>query len=263
MSFNHEKPTVKSKKDLEVPCELMYPDDAETFVIITHGFGSSKESATAQMMLHDLPQAGFGAIAYDLPAHGTAEARGTDLTIENCITSLRAVEKYIAERFSFPEICYFSSSFGAYLTLLSFTKNRYSIQEHRGSRAFLRSAAVNMPDLFTKDPDPEVLRILGEQGAYTIMDAGPAPVRITQQFFDELKENDLFKAAAEIPFDDLDIQMVHGEKDMVIAPEAAKRFAEENGIPLVMFDGEDHTLSTHPVTPARVSELAIKCFKKK
>ena len=41
MSFNHEKPTVKSKKDLEVPCELMYPDDAETFVIITHGFGSS------------------------------------------------------------------------------------------------------------------------------------------------------------------------------------------------------------------------------
>ena len=54
--------------------------------------------------------------------------------------------------------------------------------------------------------------------------------------------------------------MVHGEKDMVIDPAAAQRFAAENDIPLIMMPGEDHTLSTDPASPAKVSEMAIEFF---
>jgi alpha-beta hydrolase superfamily lysophospholipase len=280
MKIEHQYVNITAQNGACVPCELRFPDGAETFVIITHGFGSSKESMTAQMMLQDLPPAGFGAIAYDLPAHGKAEALRTELTIGNCLESLNAVRAYIEERFikaknaeqpadaeqpageksndgasAAPvEVAYFSSSFGAYLTLLSFSKER------KRCKAFLRSAAVNMPELFVNDPDPSVLKELEEQGYYIIKYAGPAPVRITKQFFDELKENDLFEAAADIPFDELDVRMVCGEKDMIIDPEAQKRFAKENDIPIKMFDGEDHTLSTYPETPKQVSDLAISFF---
>lgn len=258
MSCNHENIAITVENGMRIPCEMMFPDDAKTFVIITHGFGSSKESATAQMMLHDLSVAGLGAIAYDLPAHGKGDALGTDLTIENCIASLAAVRSYIMQRFDSPRIFYFSSSFGAYLTMLGFSKNRIS-----GDKAFLRSAAVNMPELFIKDTVPEMISILQEQGYYTIEEAGPAPVRITKQFFEELKAGDLFEAADNISFDELDVQMVHGEKDEVIDPEAAKRFADENDIPLAIFQGEDHTLSTYPGTPGVVSHMAVNFFNGK
>lgn len=249
--------TLEDAADHSIPCELIYPDEQKAFVIITHGFGSSKESQTAQMMLHDLSAKGFGAIAYDLPAHGTNAALDTPLTLENCMASLMTVESYIAERFLFPRIYYFSSSFGAYITLLSLAKNR-----HLGDKAFLRSAAVNMPELFTKDPDPEIIRELETSGSYMLDQAGPAPVRITRQFFEDLKANDLFAAADQIPFDDVEIMMAHGEKDMVIDPGAARRFSQENNVPLTMLEGEDHTLSTYPQSPGKVSDMAIDFFKK-
>jgi hypothetical protein len=53
------------------------------------------------------------------------------------------MEQIAAEKAPEAEICYFSSSFGAYITLIYLTT-----REHRGKKAFLRSAAVNMPDKY-------------------------------------------------------------------------------------------------------------------
>lgn len=245
----------KNEAAYSIPCEMIFPYEQKAFVIITHGFGSSKESQTAQMMLKDLSEKGFGAIAYDLPAHGTGQALDTPLTLKNCMASLSSVESYIAERFLFPRIYYFSSSFGAYITLTSLAKSK-----HLGDKAFLRSTAVNMPELFTKDPDPAIIKELETNGSYLLDKAGPAPVKITKQFFDDLAANDLFAAASQIPFDDVEVMMVHGEKDMVIDPDAAVRFSRENNVPLTMFSGEDHTLSTYPDSPGKVSEAAIAFF---
>ena len=253
--ITREKVLLKTSSGLSVPCEVAYPKEPRAFVIITHGFGSSKESSTAQMMLNDLPPAGFGAIAYDFPGHGTGEALASPLTCENCIDYLGTVESYIAERFIFPRIFYFSSSFGAYITLTSF-----SVNSHLGDRLFLRSAAVNMPAVITGMSNDAALAELESKGYYDIDDAGPARVRITQQFFREMQSGDLFEAAASIPFDDIEVMMVHGEKDMVIDPAAAQRFASENDISLIMMPGEDHTLSTDPGSPAKVSEMAIEFF---
>ena len=250
-----EKILLTTDSGLSIPCELAFPEDPRAFVLVTHGFGSSKESSTAQMMLSDLPPAGFGAIAYDFPGHGADKALAAPLTCENCIDYLCTVERYIAERFIFPRIFYFSSSFGAYITLTSF-----STDTHLGDRLFLRSAAVNMPDVVTGMADDAAIAELDSQGYYDLDDAGPARVRITKQFFSEMQNGDLFKAASSIPFDDIEVMMVHGEKDMVIDPVAAQRFAAENDIPLIMMPGEDHTLSTDPASPSKVSEMAIEFF---
>lgn len=255
MDIKKEKLVLKTDAGLPVPCELAFPEEPKAFVVVTHGFGSSKESSTAQMMLHDLPPSGFGAIAYDLPAHGSAEALEAPLTCENCMDYLQTVESYVAERFVFPRIFFFSSSFGAYITLLSFSQHA-----HLGDKLFLRSAAVNMPELFPEDPGEEITSEIDKQGYYLLEDTGPAPVRITRQFLDDMNAGDLFKAAGSVPFDDIEVMMVHGEKDMVIDPEAAKRFAAENDIPLTIMPGEDHTLSTDLGSPAKVSQMAISFF---
>lgn len=270
MDIKKEKLVLKTDSGLPVPCELAFPEEPKAFVIITHGFGSSKESSTAQMMLKDLPPAGFGAIAYDLPAHGSADAADTPLSCENCMDHLRTVESYIAERFVFPRIFFFSSSFGAYITLLSFSKHA-----HLGDRLFLRSAAVNMPELFAEHPEKpgnteepwdeeysreEIMSEIDRQGYYVLELADSAPVRITRQFLDDMNEGDLFAAASRIPFDEIEVMMVHGEKDRVIDPEAAKNFAAENNIPLTMMAGEVHTLSADKDSPAKVSQMAIRFF---
>ena len=62
-----------------------------------------------------LPPQGFGVIAYDQPNHGSEEAAREDLSIEACLDSLARVEEYLTERYPDKEICYFGSSFGAYI----------------------------------------------------------------------------------------------------------------------------------------------------
>ena len=76
------------------------------------------------------------------PVYGTPED-DPPLTVRNCVETLENVETLIAEKYPEAKILYFSSSFGAYITLLYLT-----YREHRGLKAFLRSTAVNMPEKF-------------------------------------------------------------------------------------------------------------------
>ena len=46
----------------QIPVEYRLPADARRVCIIAHGFASSKESATAQMMLDHLEKLGLGAL---------------------------------------------------------------------------------------------------------------------------------------------------------------------------------------------------------
>ena len=258
---------IVSKNGDIVSCLLAKPEQTEptAFVIVIHGFGSSKESPTAQMMLEALPKAGFGAIGLDLPGHGTHDSFDIPLTIQNCLDTIGTVESYLIETYCFPRIFYFSSSFGAYLTLLYLATRR-----HTGDKAFLRSAAVNMPELFgagsTLEGMPSgILEQFEKQGYIILNDAGPAPVKVTKEFVEGLTANKLFDlvptAIEEGRFDGIELEMVHGEKDAVIDPAQAITFSEICSIPITVLEGEDHTLSTDPASPSKVSELAVSFYQ--
>ena len=250
---------IEDKNGNKISCETAVPKDAKAFVIVIHGFGSRKESDTAQMMLRDLPEEGYGVLAIDLPGHGASSSFDIPLTIENCLDAIAAAESYLIETYEFPRIYYFASSFGAYLTLIHLSR-----RPHTGDKAFLRSAAVNMPELFTDDSHPELIRQLEEQGYLIFPNAGPAPVRLPKRFFEEIRDNDLFKivpAAIDAgAFDGIDISMIHGECDETIDPAKAISFAGLCGFPIEVLPGEDHTLSTDPASPKRVSKAAIGFF---
>ena len=246
-----------------VPCVSEVPEGAERIAIAVHGFTSSKESATVQMLLERFPAAGVGVVGIDLPGHGSGEALEEELRIEGAKDSIAAAEAFIAERWPEAEICYFGSSFGAYLTGLYI-----STREHRGRKAFWRSAAVNMPSLFIREQPTEADRKLREEldrNGFIMTGLGDGKtVKVTQALFDDFAaaENDLLSVFDPEHGGHHAVAMAHGEKDMVIDPAAAKAFAAKFGIPVTMFPGKGHSLGDGPDddTPLRVADLALDLF---
>ena len=245
-----------------VPCLSEIPEGAEKIVIAVHGFTSSKESATVQMLLQKLPAAGLGVIGIDLPAHGKEQALEEELCIDGALDSIAAAEGFITERWPDAGICYFGSSFGAYLLGLYI-----STRPHKGRKAFFRSAAVNMPSLFIKkDPTEQeklLLKEMEEKGFIMADLGGDSSVRVTKALFDGLLVNDLFEKFDPGRFGPHKIAMAHGSADNIIDPAAAKAFAERFNIPITMFESKGHSLGDGPDddTPLKVADLAIRLFK--
>ena len=215
-----------------VPCIAEIPDGLRKLVIVVHGYDSSKESENAANLMRILPGKGFGVFAYDQPHHGTEEAADEELTVENCLDSLACVEDYLAERFGTdgtgaegPEICYFGSSFGAYITLIYL-----ATRPHRGHKAFLRCAAVNFPELAE------------EAGA------------------EDVDLPDLFGMYQEKKPEGVAMAFAHGACDSTVEVEAALEFTKRFGYPITVFPGEEHTISTYPESPVRVAELAAGLY---
>ena len=252
--------TIQKKNGCRVSCVKQIPDHPAGIVIAIHGFTSSKESSTYRRLLTRLPAAGFGVIGIDLPGHGMQESAEETLRIPGAIDSIEAAEQYVLREYPRYEICYFASSFGAYLTGLYI-----STREHTGRKVFWRSAAVNMPELFHKEnPTPkekQQLKELETRGYFeTDMDLH-SPVRVTREFYNDLLENDLFQIFDPERFGKHAIAMGHGREDDVIDPQAAERFAAQYQIPVTWFPKEGHSLSNDPDTPDRVVDLAISLYR--
>ena len=243
-----------------VSCLKEIPEDPKGVVIAVHGFSSSKECATYQLLLRRMPAAGYALIGIDLPGHGFEESLQETLRIEGCKNSIEAAERYAAELLPGLPVFYFASSFGAYLTGLYI-----STREHLGRKAFFRSAAVNMPSLFVKEnpteQDRKRMAELEEKGYFEANVETARPVRITREMYHDLETTDLFQIFDANRYGRNSVMMAHGADDRTIDPEAAKSFADQFHIPIHIFADEGHSLSDHPSTPDRVADLAIAFYK--
>ena len=220
-----EKIILKKKNGHEIPCIAVLPEDFGKLVIIIHGYDSSKESQNAANLMRILPGKGFGVIAYDQPHHGSEQAAEEKLTVENCLDSLACVEDYLADRFPDKEICYFGSSFGAYIVGIYL-----ATRPHRGNKAFMRCAAVNFPELALEENTEHV----------------------------ELP--DLFALYDQAKPEGVQMAFAHGASDSTVKVEAAIEFTERFSYPLTIFSGEEHTISDDPESPKKVAELAAELF---
>ncbi|MBR2766385.1 MAG: alpha/beta fold hydrolase [Blautia sp.] len=245
----------------QVACVQEVPEGAKGIVVAVHGFTSSKESPTVQRLLQRLPGCGLGVIGIDQPAHGTGASREEELRIEACKDSLEAAEQYACSQYPGAEIYYFGSSFGAYIIALY-----VSTRPHTGRKAFFRSAAVNMPELFRinrenpTETEKAYIRELDEKGyIQPSLDLG-SPVKVTRAMLEDLAATDLFTVFNPGKYGAHQIAMAHGTADKVIDPKAAERFARQFRIPLTFFEGEGHSLSDRPGTADQVVDLALDLF---
>ena len=98
-----------------------------------------------QALHRALPERGIGVWSFDFPAHGDSPMGQEGLRVPFCMDDLETVEAWIRAKSPQVEVCYFASSFGAYITLLSLSR-----APRNRPRAFLRSAAVTMPQLVAR-----------------------------------------------------------------------------------------------------------------
>ena len=206
-----------------IPCDVRLHGEEKRVCIIAHGFASSKESSTAQMLLDHLEKMGLGAVAFDFPCHGTSTADYKALTVDACLQDMAAVEAYVMEAVPEAEICHFGSSFGAYMSILRM------VQVDQPRRAFLRCAAVDMDHAFDDVAD-------------AIYDPGFGPgLKLDPAFFDSLKGRSVFEM--ELP-EGTAIEMIHGLADPVVKVESAKAYAEKIGCRINLIPEADHSIAT-------------------
>lgn len=198
-------------------------------VIILHGFDSSKDSPTAKMMLEELPKAGIGAIAFDMPGHGDNPVPREDLRVSGCMLALEAIEELVGELAPQAEISYFGSSFGAYIVL-----NALALRPELERKAFLRSAAINMPYLDFDEYE-----------------------EVPAEFITEMQE--AFDLMWNFGHSKSSFKMIHGTLDEDIAYRVAEFFSQKFGIELITIENGDHRLSGEGM-PERVLKEALDFF---
>lgn len=224
-------------------------DGEEKVVLMAHGFGSEKQGTTPLFMTKGLKAAGFGVYGFDFPAHGDSELDGKGLTVENCVESCAAAEARARELAPNAEICYFGSSYGAY-SLLVYLATR----PHQGKKAFLRSAAVDMPQLIWRVAEENGGAF--EEDGYIDLTEYNRPIRLWRSFCEDMGNHDVFQLYQP---GTATLRMIHGECDSTAFPDAARRFAAEKGAELIVFPGAEHRLM-EPGNPEKVLQLAIDFF---
>ncbi len=241
---------IKGKNGYDIPYVAEIDKASDKILIMAHGFSSSKGSPTVKMIMGELPARGIGVIAFDFPGHGESPVDGDMLTVDHCVDDLKAVGEFVRADYPDAEICYFGSSFGAYITL------HYLMKYHVDSaKAFLRSAAVNMHEIFLELTEEQ--RASLESYGYFIDDYGMRPLKVTREFVEDLKEHDLFKAFAS---GNNQIKMIHGTDDDDIEYGRAKEFADKYHIEMITVPGGDHMLSI-PGAPEKVLAEALSFLK--
>ena len=241
---------LETDRHYAIPYYARIPDEPQRIIIISHGFGSSKYSPTAQLMLNGLAEAGLGTLAFDFPAHGSSRAGVQALRVKNCMEDVADLETMLTTQYPQAEIGYFSSSFGAFINLLYISTHR-----HKGDRSFLRSAAVNMPSLFDREMT-EAQRTELEETGQLVLDQEP-PVTIPAGFLDDMKMYDLF---SQYEPDETQIGMVHGDSDEVIEPKIAVAFSAYYEIPAAFIPGGTHHLDGEGM-PEHILAMAEEFFR--
>ena len=226
-----------NEQGLSIRCKLICKDSDksarsfEHIAIVTHGFGSNKETTGTLNFGEHLTAKykGWGVIAFDWPCHG-ADAR-KKLSIPECMTYLTLVVDYAKTELQAQNIYNYSTSFGAYITL------RYLIE--RGNpfkKIALRSPGVNMYESMSNHVSDEGFAKLKK--GKEIQVGFDRKMKIDQAFMDDLKS---FNVRDHEYFDFADdILILHGTKDEMIPIDLVRDFAENNVIEFVPVEGANH-----------------------
>ena len=199
--------------------------------IVTHGFGSSKETAGIKNFGEHLTTKykGWAVLAFDWPCHGM-DAR-KKLTIDECMTYLTIVAKYAKNELQAKDLFNYSTSLGGYLTL------RYLLEiGNPFQRIALRCPAIHLYETML-ERIPEADRTKLRKGK-EIQIGFERKMKIDQSFLDDLKS---FSPLEHEYFDFADSMFIlHGTNDDTVPIEDARAFAENNVIEFLPIAGANH-----------------------
>lgn len=226
-----------NQQGFSIRCKLFVKDsdkNTRTFsnvVLVTHGLGSSKETAGTVKFAEHLTSKykGYAVIAFDWPCHG-ADAR-KKLSVPECLTYLTIVTQYARNELKAENLYIYSTSFGGYLTL------RYLIEVGNPFRKIaLRCPSTDMyramSNHITDDDRAKLKKGKEIQVGYE------RKMKMDQSFLDDLNA---FKATEHEYFDFADDMLIlHGTEDAMVPIAESKAFAENNVIEFIPIEGANH-----------------------
>lgn len=242
-------------KGFSIRCKLYYNKDIHNHtdvVISTYGFGGTKDNKAVEKFADRITAKykGYVVLCFDWPCHG-ADARNQFL-LKDCQIYMDAVIDYVRNQMQAERIYNYSSSLGAYLTLLY-------IQE-RGENPFYKIAfrcpAIKMYDAMAKHITEDDWDKLNK--GKEILRGHDRKIKVSKELLEDLKEHDV-ALYDYLDYAD-DIIILHGTKDESVPISAAKAFAENNVIELYPVENADHPFSNPGYMDYAIQKI-IEFFK--
>lgn len=223
-------------------------------VVFLHGFGGHKETKAAARFADRVlsKYKHVAVVAFDWPCHGM-DAR-KKLLLSECDTYLTLVLAELRRRWGdgLTIHCY-ATSFGGYMAM------KY-IADHGNpfGRVALRCPALKMYESMVNTLMKHDDMALLEKGKEALI-GFDRKVKITAQFLQELKENDVtgkeFFDVAD------DVLILHGTADEIVSFDVSRQFAEDNVIELIPVEGADHRFRDPNKMDYAISKIAEFFFQ--
>lgn len=236
-----------NEDNISVKCKLYYKDlnNINDIIISCHGFGGSKENNATKKLAQNIfdKYDDIAVLTFDWPCHGKDVRQ--KLNLMDCNNYLNKVIDYSYRRFSARDLYLNATSFGGYLTLKYILEN-----ENPFKKIVLRCPAVNMYEVLNNNILTEEDRHELSKGK-SVLSGFERKIRITPEFLEDLKINDITKWNYEI-FGNK-ILIAHGTNDTLVPINATRSFSEKNGIDFIDIDGADHMFTS----PVKMHEFVL------
>lgn len=228
---------IKTSK-YNISCKQYLPDDCKNMheiIIACHGFGGDKESSTIKMLANEMVKKNIGVVCFDFPGHGKSEVNADFLTIENCINDINEIENYIINKYGNIYISIFSTSYGAYITLLNIAKNKKKYKN-----IILRSPAIKMYEIYVNTLLNKPLYEYKKNGFIKL--GYEREMNIPYSFLEDLESNNILDYYSNMVLPE--IYIIQGDKDDIAPIEDTKDFVNINKskIHLYIIPGADHRM---------------------
>lgn len=207
--------------------------------IIAHGFGSSKEGRSTEIIAKKLNDNNFIAVSFDFSGHGEAIEPIEKLTVDNCISYIREVCQYLKKEFENHEISILATSFGAYVTINKLIKE----EKNEFKNIILRCPAIDMKNILIKVLINGDLEQFQKEGK--IQAGFEKQKQLSYSFYEDLCKNDILKLYNKKE----KILILQGTEDAVAPIKDTYEFVEKDkeNIKLIPLEGVKHKMTNEEV----------------
>ena len=207
--------------------------------IIAHGFGSSKDGRSTEIIARKLNENNYIAVSFDFPGHGKSIEPIEKLTVENCVSYINEVLEYVKNEFKNHQISIIATSFGAFVTINKLIKE----DKNEFKNIVLRCPAIDMKNI--------LLNILAKGNAEKFNKEGnleegfEKKEELMKAFHKDLCENDILSRYNKKE----KILILQGTDDDVAPIKDTYEFVKKDSenIKLIPLDGVKHKMSNEEV----------------
>lgn len=221
----------------KIKIKLFIPEEnakKEVF-IICHGFGSSKDSQSTEVISRKLNENNFVAVAFDFPGHGEAIETIEKLTVDNCISYINDVYEYVKNKFENHKISIIATSFGAYITINKLIKEN----KNEFKNIVLRCPAIDMKNILINVLIKGDIERFQKDGKIKAGLEGKK--ELAYSFYEDLCEHDILKLYSKKE----KILILQGIEDDVAPIQDTYDFVkmDSENIKLILLDGVKHKMT--------------------